>query len=356
MRRRPFLKSGAALAGGTVLAGCLGRLGFETRSVWRDPPLVADRPDAVYYPEIVEGMGMYGTTTAGDIGFALMHSYPHRFWNLTGSRRSKVVVQPEDSVHLMASVWDLETETILPVDVSTEIRTSEGDSMTTNLWPMISPTMGFHYGDNIPLPGQGTYEITLDIGPLQIHRTGPFEGRFTEPRSATMEFEFDTSETYNLEIRRLSEQAGTRGTVSLMKTNTIPRPIAPESAALPGRVLDESRSGDATFLTGLVEGEHRFQVTNGPVLYVSPRTPYNRIILPRMGLSATITRDGETRFEGALNAALDPELGPFYGVGLPEIRRGDTVQIAIQTPPQLARHDGYETAFLEMEPIEFDIE
>ncbi|MDZ7850820.1 MAG: iron transporter [Halodesulfurarchaeum sp.] len=356
MRRRSFLRSSAAITGTTLLSGCLGRLGFETQSVWRDPPLVTDRPAAVYYPEIVEGMGMYGTTTDGDVGFAVMHSYPHRFWNVTGSRRSKVVVRPDDSIHLMATVWDLQTETILPVDVSTEISSTDGDSISTNLWPMISPTMGFHYGDNIPLPGEKRYEITFHVGPLQAHLTEPFRGRFTEPRSASMEFSFDTSETYNLEIRRLNELAGTRGTVDLEEMNGVPSPVAPKPEALPGRVLDESQSGDATILTGLLVGQNRFRTNDGPFLYVSPRTPYNSVILPRMGLSATIKRDETTRFEKPLQASLDPELGPFYGVSLQEIRRGETVRISVDTPPQLARHDGYETAFIEMDSIEFTVE
>lgn len=353
MKRRTFLRSGAALTGGALLSGCLG---FEAQSVWRDPPLVSDRPDAVYYPEIVEGMGMYGTKRVGDLGFALMHSYPHRFWNLTGSRRSKVVVNAEDTVHLMASVWDLETETILPVDVSTEIRDSEGDTFSTNLWPMISATMGFHYGDNVQLAGKGEYDITLRVGPLQIQRTEPFDGRFTNAQSATLTFSFDPSETYDLEIRRLNEKAGTRGAVDMRDMGAMPDPTAPDKTELPGRVLNEGQSGDATILTGLVEGDSRFGDDAGPYLYVSPRTPYNRIPLPRMGLKATIERSGETIFEEQLHAALDPELGPFYGVAVEDIRRGDSLTIAVETPPQLARHDGYETAFIEMDPIEFVVE
>ncbi|MDS0223427.1 iron transporter [Haloarcula sp. S1AR25-5A] len=356
MNRRTFLKQGTALSGGLVLSGCLGRLGFETQSAWRDPPLVEDRPDAVYYPAIIEGMGMYGTTTAGDLGFALMHSFPHRFWNLTGSRKTKVIVQSDDSVHLMASVWDTETETILPVDVSVEISNSDGRVSSTNLWPMISPNMGFHYGDNIALPGEGKYDVTLQVGPLQTARTSPFDGRFTEGQAATMQFTFDTAETYNLEIRRLGEKAGIRGTVDLMEMEMIPEPVVPTKSELPGRLLHEGKSGDATILVALVDGDHRFSDSDGPFLIVSPRTPYNRVMLPRMALSATLNRGGDAIAQGTLQASLDPDLGSFYGMGLDELETDDTVRITVETPPQLARHDGYETAFLDMEPIEFTVE
>jgi len=61
MRRRRFLAPSTGFVGSATLAGRLSSLGFETESAWRDPPLVDDRPDAVYYPAIVEGMGMYET-------------------------------------------------------------------------------------------------------------------------------------------------------------------------------------------------------------------------------------------------------------------------------------------------------
>jgi hypothetical protein len=107
--RRAFLGSLAA-CGVVGTAGCLGSLGFTRQSAWRDPPLVNDRPDAVYVPAVTEGMGMYGRTTAGRYGVALTYSYPHRFWTLSGQERVKTVVESDDDVHLMAS---LRLETLL---------------------------------------------------------------------------------------------------------------------------------------------------------------------------------------------------------------------------------------------------
>ena len=53
--RRAFLGSVAA-SGLAASAGCLSTLGFSRQSAWRDPPVVADRPAAVYVPAVVEGM------------------------------------------------------------------------------------------------------------------------------------------------------------------------------------------------------------------------------------------------------------------------------------------------------------
>jgi len=55
MRRRAFL---VATAGAATAAGCLETLGLQTQSAWRDPPLVDDRPQAVYYPAVTEEMAM----------------------------------------------------------------------------------------------------------------------------------------------------------------------------------------------------------------------------------------------------------------------------------------------------------
>jgi hypothetical protein len=89
---------------------------------------VNDRPDAVYVPAVTEGMGMYGRTTAGRYGVALTYSYPHRFWTLAGRERTKTVVESDDDVHLMTSLWDTETGRVLPFDsgVTIEIRNESG--------------------------------------------------------------------------------------------------------------------------------------------------------------------------------------------------------------------------------------
>ena len=355
MKRRRLLTSGLGGSMTVFLSGCLGQLGFETQSAWRDPPLVEDRPAAVYYPAIVEEMGLYGITESESLGFAVMHSFPHRFWNITGTRKQKVVVNSDDSLHLMVSAWDLETGTVLPLDISAEI-SKDGQAITTNnMWPMISQSMGFHYGDNVTLTEEGEYELTLSVGPLQIARTGGLEGRLTKPQQATMQFTFDSSETYDLGIRRLEDKAGKRGAVNLMSMDMVPRSVAPKRDSLPGRLLGNVTSGDASFGVSQVGKDGRFGDKERPYLLVSPRTPYNRVVLPRMALDASIKRSGKTVFDGPLEPGIDSEIGPYYGAHVDETESGDTITLQIQSPPQLARHDGYETAFMEMPSVEFTI-
>lgn len=353
MRRRRFLTQSAGLVGGVTLAGCTSL--FETESAWRDPPLVDDRPNAVYYPATVEEMERYGMAEVNGYKFALMYSYPHRFWTVSQGNRNKVVVDSGDSLHLMASVWDMATETVLPIDMSLEIRNDDGVVTEQSPWPMLSQSMGFHYGDNVVLPHEGAYTATLRVSPMQTKRTGAFEGEFTESQTVEISFEFDTDEVYNLDIQQLEEQRGQQGAVEPMMDG-MPVAAVPPKESLPGRILSEATSGDAVFVLSLLENAARFSDEATSYLAVSPRTPYNRIMLPLMSLSATLTRNGETVFKGPLQSTLDPELNYHYGTPVDKnIESGDMLSITVDAPPQIARHDGYETAFLDMPPMEIQV-
>ncbi|MFA1612257.1 DUF7350 domain-containing protein [Halobellus rubicundus] len=348
---RRALLGGVATGALLSTAGCLRALGFRRQSAWRDPTLVEDRPDAVYVPTVTEGMRMYGRATAGRFGVALMFSYPHRFWTLSGAERSKTVVEADHDLHLMASLWDTETGQALPLDsgVTIEIR-RDGDLVTEELaYPMLSQQMGLHYGSNYALDGEGAYEARVHIGGVSLRRTGAFADAFESAEMATIPFAFDADELSEIALEE-TENPGARGAVPPMEMDGVPVGRAPAVDALPGRHLGSGRSGDAVFEAFVVDdADDRFGAE--PYLYVSARTPHNRIVLPMMGLEATLTRDDETVFEGRLRRTLDPELGYHYGASVPGIRSADTVTITPTIPPQIARHDGYETAFLEMDAV-----
>lgn len=347
--RRAFLGSAAT---GALLgtAGCLGALGFQRQSAWRDPPLVDDRPDAVYVPAVTEGMKMYGRTTAGRYGVALLYSYPHRFWTVSGSELSKNVVEADHDLHLMVSLWDTETGRVLPLDsgVTIEIR-RDGDLVTEELaYPMLSQQMGLHYGSNYALEGEGSYEARIHVGGVSLRRTGGFADAFESARTATVPFEFNSSDVTEISFER-PENAGERGAIDPMEMDGVPVGRAPAVESLPGRRLGSGRS-DAVFEAFVVDGgEERFGAD--PYLYVSARTPYNRFVLPMMGLAATLTRDGETVVDGRFRRTLDPEIGYHYGASVPGVRPGDRLTVTPTIPPQIARHDGYETAFFGMDAV-----
>jgi len=364
MRRRDALKAGAAI-GGLATAGCLGV--FETESVWRNAPLVEDRPDAVYVPAGREEMGTYGSARAGRYAVALQYTFPHRFWTVSTRSTNKVEVGEEDSLHLMATVWDAETGVVLPVEPRLELRHDESIAASRTLWTMLSQRMGFHYGDNLQLGDEGTYVAEIRLPPMDADAIGELAGQFQSAETVEIEFEYDTDDVYDLEYDQIDEsRRGDRGAVPLMQHGgstgdgsddavAEPIPTVPMPEDLPGELLGTATSGDAAFAAALVPAGSRFG--DEQYLLVSPRTPYNRIPLPLMGLSATVTRNGGDApvFEGSLSSAVDGRVGIHYGAAVPVLRGGDAVTISIDTPPQASRHDGYETAFFDMPPIEFTV-
>ena len=309
----------------------------------RAPPLVEDRPKAVYVPTHVEGMKMIGTKRVGRRTVALFYSYPHRFWTVTGSDRQKVDIGRDDAVHLMASVFDAETDTVLPAGSGVRFTiTRDGETVDgRSPWPMLSQNMGFHFGGNVPLDGNGTYTVEVQLGALGLTRTGAFSGAFEESDSVSMTFEFSESTLNEIPYRMLEERKGNHGAVEPMEMK-IPLSFAPERAELPGTTIGTGESGDIRFrATGI-------QRDGNTYLAVSPATRFNRYVVPMMALSGTLTRSGETVFEGPLNAGIDPELGYYYAAQVDEITGEETLTVAVDTPPQVSRHEGYETAFFDL--------
>jgi hypothetical protein len=349
MQRRDFLRAGT-LAGTAAFAGCTGL--FETQSVRADD-LVEDPPDSVYFPSHVDGMEMAGMSMAGPYKVALAYTFPHRFWTLTGTRTKRVEVGDGDDVHLMATVWDADSWMVVPTANNTAEVRKGGDSVDErSLWPMLSQPMGFHFGDNVALDGDGTYTASVQISPPDARSAGEFEGRFDEAATADVEFEFEQTELDTLSYEPLDEKKGKRGAVGPMDVEMMPTATTPARESFPGEVIQVAKSGDAEFVFATVEAD-RFG--DGTYFAVSPRTPYNAYPLPFMGLSASVERDGESVFDDSLAATLDPELGYHYGASVEGIESGDAISLTVETPPQVSRHQGYETAFVEMPGIEITV-
>lgn len=342
MKRRQYLRGGLGIATAATLAGCMGL--FETRPA-RTGPVLENRPDAVYYPTHYDGMTMAGMGMAGPYKVALSYTFPHRFWTITGDRTTQVDVTRDDTIHLMATVWDDATGMVVPTANNSVEISANGDLIDErSLWPMLSERMGFHFGDNVTLDGDGTYATSLQISPPDAELTGDFAGRFDEPITADLEFEYSKQELEGLGYTPLPDKQGTKGAVPPMEMDMMPIAATPSADDFPGTVIDTATSGDATFVAASVEAD-RFG--DGPYLAISPRTPYNGFPMPLMGLGATLERDGEAIFDDSLTATLDPELGYHYGAVVDGIESGDTVTLRVETPPQVSRHQGYETAFLQ---------
>jgi hypothetical protein len=181
---------------------------------------------------------------------------------------------------------------------------------------------------------------------------GSFTGKFESPETVEIPFEFDQSTRNRLTIQEL-DAAGSKAAVRPMEME-LPVGLAPAPDALPGTTIGTERVDDADLVTKFVEGD-RFAGAGRSYLYVSARTPYNDLLLPMMGLDATVTRDGETVFEGTLERAIDPTLNYHYGAAVEGLQSGDEVALSVVAPPQVGRHEGYERAFLQMGDVSFTV-
>lgn len=386
--RRAFVATGTA--GLAAVAGCLGDSGGGDRGdesetgggLPDEVPYVEDPPEAVYVPSHRDPFLMQSPVTAGDYALLPHFSYPHRFWLVDGGETEEVLPTLDDSLHLMVAFWDRQTGELLPVDAGATLSVSrDGDPVETVApWPMLSQTMGFHFGDNVPLPDDGTYTVEVTVNPIEaVRKTGGFAGRFEETRTATFGFEWTDNRRRTLveDIEYLDEdRRGEPGALEPMHhgematgnadtngggmadgntngggmdTSDMPSPSLRPAAAYPGTDLGVHESGDVAFVVRYLE-DSRLATDDGGYLLVSPRTPYNRLPLPELSLSLSLP-DGVVQ----LDQTLDDELGMHYG-GTVGLSAGAQFDLVVDGPPQVARHRGYETAFLDMPPMTVEVD
>jgi hypothetical protein len=335
------------------MAGCLNLTEDDS---WEQPSVLGDRGDSVYVPTHTEGMQMAGTRSVGRYRFALSYARPHRFWLVTGDRVRQVGVSESDSMHLMLTAWDGETGTVVPTSNAVVRVTQDGEVVVsdTPLWSMISQSMGLHFGDNVTLDGDGSYEVEVSFGPVETRRAGTLAGALSEQVSVTFDLEYSESAVDDLSFEEMGYRAGEPDAVEPMGMDMIPAGQAPPSDALPGDPLDEGTSGDGRFLARSLPVPEGVD-GDGQYLAISAQTPYNRYPLPFMSLSTTVTRDGSAVFEGELTGTLHPDFAYHYGTVVDSLESGDQIRIVVDAPPQVARHEGYETAFVEMAPVELTV-
>jgi len=306
-------------------------------------------PDGVYVQRFRETMAMQGTASGGPYRVAFMYAAPHVFWQISGSETTET--PRSGAIHGMAVPWHPDTGQVVPETGLTLEITRDGDLVSEEvIYPMLSQRMGYHYGGNFPLDGDGEYTARITVGavPDAVRLTGAYEGLFREPVTVEVPFAFDAEQRRKVQSEKL-DAYGEPGAAKPMDMEMVPRATALQPADLPGDVLGSTTTDGARFVAAVLrEGADRFG--GAPYLYASARTRYNGLVLPAMRVEATVARGGSTAFEGTLTRTFDPEVGYHYGTTLKAVEPGDEVTLAPTVPPQVARHEGYERAFLRMEP------
>jgi uncharacterized protein involved in high-affinity Fe2+ transport len=120
-----------------------------------------------------------------------MTPVPFIVYNGTASQEIKPA--KNTSFHLMVQLSDAQTGVAIPY-ASVWATVTKGSAMPfdNRLWPMISRYMGPHYGDDVSLPGAGTYKLTLLVSPPVSARHVEYQNVWLKPHQVTFTFHWAT--------------------------------------------------------------------------------------------------------------------------------------------------------------------
>jgi hypothetical protein len=104
---------------------------------------------------------------------------------------SEHLVKPpkNTSFHLMVMLSDARTGVAIPyAGVWATIKRAGKVVYDERQWPMLSEYMGPHYGNNVALPGSGTYQLSLLISPPVSARHIEYEHVWLKPHLVNVSF------------------------------------------------------------------------------------------------------------------------------------------------------------------------
>lgn len=360
MNRRAFLAAtGAACS--AALAGCASLTGdADDASDPVEPLDSSELPDGAYVPRHTDPMEMLGMQMDDGVHVMLSYTSPHHFYTVTGDRTNQAEVGDADAVHLMVSAWDGDTG-LVPSDVEPTVTAyRDGEDLgEVTPWSMLSQPMGFHFGDNVAYDEGGEYTFEVSFSATSATAPSDLAERFA---SRTVEFvsEFDPASTEDLETSWNEDSYGDAGALEPMSMEmgetTMQTPQLPPIEELPGDPPEAQHTDDVALTVATADpadlgADHDAERH----LVVPTRTRYNRYPVPNASLAATVTRDGEAVADVDLSEGVHGDYGHYYGAGVPALQSGDEVEVRVETPSQVARHSGYERAFLDHEPVTFTL-
>ena len=134
-------------------------------------------------------MQTLGTATWQGMKIVAQASTPLPFVVFSGTSERTVKPSTKDSMHLMVKLMDAQTGMAIPyASVWATIRKGSTVVYDARQWPMISRYMGSHYGNDVALPGKGSYQLSLLISPPQSARHMEYAKVWLKPHRVTMTF------------------------------------------------------------------------------------------------------------------------------------------------------------------------
>ena len=131
-----------------------------------------------------------------------MTAVPFVIYN--GTSEQMVKPRPKTSFHLMVMLNDAETERARSRTRRVWATISKGGKVVFDerQWPMISRYMGPHYGNDVTLPGAGTYQLSLLVSPPVSARHVEYQNVWLQAAPGQLHVP--------LEARRMSERIAGR--------------------------------------------------------------------------------------------------------------------------------------------------
>ncbi len=114
---------------------------------------------------------------------------PVPFLVYNGTTMQEVKPPKNTSFHLMVQLNDAQTNVVIPYASVWGTITEGGKTpFDESLWPMISRYMGPHYGNDVALPGAGTYQLKVLVSPPVSARHLEYQDVWLKPHTVTFTF------------------------------------------------------------------------------------------------------------------------------------------------------------------------
>jgi Fe2+ transport protein len=119
-----------------------------------------------------------------------MTAVPFVIYN--GTQEKLVKPGPRTSFHLMVDLNDAHTGVPIPyATVWATISKNGRIYYDDRQWPMIAEYMGPHYGNDVSVPGAGTYQLSLLVSPPVSARHLEYQNVWTKPHRVDFQFHWN---------------------------------------------------------------------------------------------------------------------------------------------------------------------
>jgi uncharacterized protein involved in high-affinity Fe2+ transport len=174
------LAAGCGAAGSTAAGDCGGMSGMDMGAT---PAAAGVKPVPTQVLGTAVWQGMKITAQA-------MTPVPFLIYN--GTTMQDVKPAKDVSFHLMVDLSDAETNVAIPyASVWATVKQGSQTPFDESLWPMISRYMGPHYGNDVSLPGAGTYQLTLLVSPPVSARHLEYRDVWLKPHTVAVTFHWN---------------------------------------------------------------------------------------------------------------------------------------------------------------------